>query len=158
MPPTVTTGLPVSGREASVWEEASGAGTAAPPSAGTVTGVPGALEMAGDTVWGPGEGTAVVLVAGTKGSGAGGTEAVSPPANTAASLSFNLRKRGGLSCLGGRAGRGRRGLSLLPGAAPSLNLLPSYLGGRRSLSGWSYLEDTDSVSSGLKVSMGLEGH
>lgn len=95
-----------------------------PPSTGMVTGVPEALERVGDRETGPGP------EARTK----AGREAVevdpgpvSPPANTAASLSFSLRKRGGLSCLGGRAGRGRRGLSLslLLWGPPSPNFFTS---------------------------------
>lgn len=89
-------------------------------STGRVKGAPGALERVGDRETGPGTkaGTGAVEV---------GPGPVSPPAKTAASLSFSLRKRGGLSCLGGRAGRGRRGLSLslLLWGPPSPNFFPS---------------------------------
>lgn len=105
-------GLLVSGRGASVGEGKSGAGTVAATSAGTVTGVPGALDRVGDSVIGTGAELGAA-VAGTGRRGTGGLGAVSPLANTAASLSFKRLKRGGLSCLGGRAGLDRRGRSLL---------------------------------------------
>lgn len=107
-------GLLVSGKGASTGEGKSIAGIVAATSAGTVTGVPGALDRVGESEIGAGAelelGTAA---AGTGSRGTGGLGAVSPLANTAASRSFKRLKRGGLSCLGGRAGLDRRGLSLL---------------------------------------------
>lgn len=102
----------MSGNGASKGEGRSRAGIVAATSAGTVRGVPGALDKVGEREIGAGAelGTAA---AGTEGKGTGGLGAVSPLANTAASRSFNRLKRGGLSCLGGRAGLDRRGLSLL---------------------------------------------
>ena len=110
MPTAVMVGLLVSGKGASIGEGKLGAGIVAATSAGIVTGVPGALDRVGEReiLAGAELGTA----AGTGGRGTGGLGA-SPLANTAASRSFNRRKRGGLSCLGGRAGLDRRGLSLL---------------------------------------------
>lgn len=115
MPTAVTVGLLVSGKDASTGECRSGVGIVVATSAGTVTGVPGALESVGEREVEAGAlfGTAAEAAAGTGGKGTGGLGAVSPLANTAASRSLSRRKRGGLSCLGGRAGLDRRGLSLL---------------------------------------------
>lgn len=111
VPTAVMVGLLVSGKGASIGEGKLGAGIVAATSAGIVTGVPGALDRVGEReiLAGAELGTAA---AGTGGRGTGGLGA-SPLANTAASRSFSRRKRGGLSCLGGRAGLDRRGLSLL---------------------------------------------
>lgn len=107
-------GLLVSGKVASIEEGKSDAGIVATTSTGTVTGVPGALDKVGDreTVAGA-EIELGTLEAGTGSRETGGLGAVSPLASTAASRSFKRLKRGGLSCLGGRAGLDRRGLSLL---------------------------------------------
>lgn len=112
VPTAVMVGLLVSGKGASIGEGKSGAVIEAATSAGTVTGVPGALDRVGEReveagaeLW--------TAAAGTGSRGTGGLGAVSPLAKTAASRSFKRRKRGGLSCLGGRAGLDRRGLSLL---------------------------------------------
>ena len=110
VPTAVMVGLLVSGKAASIAQGRSGAGIVAATSAGTVTGVPGALDRVGEREIGADLGAAA---AGTGGKGTGGLGAVSPLANTAASRSFKRLKRGGLSCLGGRAGRDLRGLSLL---------------------------------------------
>lgn len=109
VPTAAMVGLLVSGNGASIGEGRSGAGKVAATSVGTVTGVPGALDRVGEREIGADLGAA----AGTGGRGTGGLGAVSPLANTAASRSFKRLKRGGLSCLGGRAGRDLRGLSLL---------------------------------------------
>lgn len=107
-------GLLVSGKGASIGEDKSGAGIVAATSAGTVTGAPGALDRVGEWEWELGAGAELwTAVAGTGNRGTGGLGAVSPLANTAASRSFKRLNRGGLSCLGGRAGLDRRGLSLL---------------------------------------------
>lgn len=112
VPTAVIVGVLVSGKEASTGEGKSVAGILAATSAGTVTGVPGALDRVGEREVGAGAelGTAA---AGTGSKGTGGLGTISPVANTAASRSFKRLKRGGLSCLGGRAGLERRGLSLL---------------------------------------------
>jgi len=105
-------GLLVSGKGASIEEDKSGAGIVAATSAGTVRGVPGALDRVGE--WDTGAGAELeTAAAGTGSRGTEGPGAVSPLANTAASRSFKRLKRGGLSCLGGLAGLDRRGLSLL---------------------------------------------
>lgn len=114
VPTAVLVGLLVSGKVASTGEGKSGAGIVAATSTGTDTGVPGALDRVGEREIGAG----AELVVGTAatGTGSGGTigvGAVSPLANTAASLSFKRLKRGGLSCRGGLAGLERRCLSLL---------------------------------------------
>lgn len=106
-------GLLVSGKDASTGEGKSGAGIVAATSAGTVTGVPGALERVGEREVGAGAELGTAAAAGTGSRGTGGLGTVSSLANTAASRSFKRLKRGGLSCLGGRAGLDRRGLSLL---------------------------------------------
>ena len=106
-------GLLVSGKGASMGEDKSGAGIVAATSAGTVTGVPGALDRVGEREIGAGAELETAAAVGTGRRGTGGLGAVSPLANTAASRSFKRLKRGGLSCLGGRAGLDRRGLSRL---------------------------------------------
>lgn len=149
-------GLLVTGLDVSTGDVWSCAGAAAATSVGTVRGVPGALDIVGELD--PGAGAELGTAgAGTNGSETGGVAALSPVPNTAASRSFRRLKRGGLSCLGGRAGRDRRGLSLLLWGAPSPNFFPSNFWGRRSVGGLSYLVE-DSASSGLNVSIGLEGH
>lgn len=112
MPTAVMVGLLVSGKGASEGEGWSGAGMVVVTSTGTVSGVPGALDRVGEREIGAGAELGTVA-AGTEGKGTGGLGAVSPLANTAASRSFKRLKRGGLSCLGGRAGLDRRGRSLL---------------------------------------------
>lgn len=111
VPTAVTVELLISGKAVSAGEGRSGASTVAATSAGTVTGVPGARDSVGEREIGALPG--IDPAADTGGKGTGGFGAVSPVAKTAASRSFNRRKRGGLSCLGGRAGLDLRGLSLL---------------------------------------------
>ena len=105
-------GLLVSGKDASRGEAWSDVGIVAATSAGTVRGVPGALDMVGEMETGA-DAELGTDVAGTEGKDTEGLVAVSPVASTAASRSFKRLKRGGLSCLGGLAGLDRRGLSLL---------------------------------------------
>lgn len=112
VPTAVMVGLLVSGKVASTGEGKSG--IVAATSTGTDTGVPGALDRVGEREIGAG--AELVVETAARGTGSGGTMglgAVSPLANTAASLSFKRLKRGGLSCLGGLAGLERRCLSLL---------------------------------------------
>lgn len=114
VPTAVMVGLLVSGKVASIGEGKSGAGIVAATSTGTVIGVPGALDRVGEREIGAeAELELGTAAAGTGSRGTGGLGAVSPLANTAASRSFKRLKRGGLSCLGGRAGLDRRCLSLL---------------------------------------------
>ena len=150
LPAATTLVVPVSGRTVSVTGSSGGLGAAA-TGAGVVTaalsgrgtGVPGALDSVGETDAGAGS---------TNASAAAGVAA--SPAMTAASRSLRRLKRGGLSCLGGLAGLGLRGLSLALWP-PSLNFLLSYLGKRCSAAMLSKRDN--SASSGRKVSMGLEG-
>lgn len=111
VPNAVIDELLISGNVASTGEGRSGAGVAADTSAGTVTGVPGARDSVGERETGALLWIEPVADSGGKDTGAPG--AVSPLVKTPASRSFNLLNRGGLSCLGGRAGLDLRGLSLL---------------------------------------------
>lgn len=113
VPAAVIVGLLVSGKGASKGDGRSGVGIEAAVSAGTVNGVPGALERVGERGIGAVAVLGTAAAGGTEGKGTGGLGADSPLAKTAASRSFKRLKRGGLSCLGGRAGLDRRGLSLL---------------------------------------------
>lgn len=106
--PTAMDELLMSGNAASTGEGRSGAAAVEDISDGTVTGVPGARDSVGDRETGALLEIEPVADTGGKDTGPPGVSA-----NTAASRSFNLLKRGGLSCLGGRAGLDLRGLSLL---------------------------------------------